>query len=61
MDWYKIGMGVVMLALLIAVFPRALHAYKNSPSATTKQWIGAIIPIAAVMLFVYLMVVLARG
>lgn len=61
MDWTKIGWAAVMIVLLIAVFPRALHAYKNSPSATAKQWLTAIIPIGAVALFIYLLVVLARN
>ena len=61
MDWVKFGWAAFMLLLLIAVFPRALQAYKNSPSASLQQWIGAIIPLLAVAAFIYILILLARG
>lgn len=61
MDWVKIGWAVFMVLLLIAVFPRALQAYRNSPAGTPKQWLGALLPLLGVIVFLYLLVMLARS
>jgi hypothetical protein len=56
MDWLKIGSALFLIAMLFMVFPRAMHAIKNSPKGTAKDWMGYIVPMAVVILFVILLI-----
>jgi hypothetical protein len=60
MNWQVIGWVAAFIIFLVVVLPRVLHSYKNSPSSTAKQWMTAIIPIGAMLMFVFLLVILAR-
>jgi hypothetical protein len=56
MDWIKIGSALFMLAMVIYLFPRAKHAVQNSPKGTLKDWMGYIVPMAAVVLFIIVLI-----
>lgn len=58
MDWLKIGSALLLIAMLFMVFPRAMHAIKNSPKGSTKDWMGFVVPVAVVILFVILLIAL---
>ena len=58
MDWIKIGSALFMLAMVIYLFPRAKHAVQNSPKGTLKDWMGYILPMAAVVLFIIALIAL---
>jgi len=58
MDWLKIGSALLLIAMLFMVFPRAMHAIKNSPKGTTKDWMGYVVPLVVVVLFVILLIAL---
>jgi hypothetical protein len=58
MDWLKIGSALFLLAMIIFLFPRAKHAIENSPKASLQEWMGYIVPMAAVILFVILLIAL---
>ncbi|NCF37232.1 MAG: hypothetical protein GWP56_12750 [Gammaproteobacteria bacterium] len=58
MDWVKIGSAVLMGAMLIYLFPRAKQTIENSPKGTMKEWMGFILPMAAVVLFIILLIAL---
>ena len=58
MDWVKIGTALFMLAMVIYLFPRAKHAIENSPKGSMQDWMGFILPIGAVVLFVILLIAL---
>jgi len=58
MDWLKIGSALLLIAMLFMVFPRAMHAIKNSPKGTTKDWMGYVVPLAVIVLFVILLITL---
>lgn len=60
MDWTKIGSALFMIAMLVFIFPRMRHAMKNSPKGTTEDWKGFIIPLAAVIGFVVLLILMVR-
>ncbi len=60
MDWLKIGSAVFLGAMLVFIYPRMRHAVKHSPKGTMKDWMGYIIPIAGVILFVILLVAMVR-
>ena len=56
MDWMKIGSALFLLAMLIFLFPRARQAVQNSPKGSTKDWMGYVIPMAAVALFIFILI-----
>ena len=58
MDWIQIGSAVFMLAMIIFLFPRAKQAIQNSPKGSAQDWLGYIVPMAAVALFIVLLIAL---
>ena len=58
MDWVKIGSALFLAAMLIYLFPRARQTIENSPRGSMKDWMGFILPIGAVVLFVILLIAL---
>lgn len=60
MDWLKIGSAALMIGMLIFIYPRMRDAMKNSPKGTVDDWKGYLIPLAAVIGFVILMIISVR-
>jgi hypothetical protein len=58
MDWIKIGSALFMAAMLIYLFPRAKQTIENSPRGNMKDWMGFILPMGAVVLFIILLIAL---
>ena len=58
MDWMKITLAIVFGMMIIFLLPRAREMVKNSPKGSNADWIGAAIPIAAVVGFVVLLVLM---
>jgi hypothetical protein len=56
MDWLKIGSAVLLIGMLVFIFPRALHAVKNSPKGNLQDWMGYIVPMAVIVLFIILLI-----
>jgi len=56
MDWIKIGSALFMLAMIIYLFPRAKQAIQNSPKGSMQDWMGYVLPMAAVVLFIVLLI-----
>lgn len=56
MDWVQIGSALFMLAMIIFLFPRAKAAIQNSPKGSSSDWMGYIVPMAAVALFIMLLI-----
>jgi hypothetical protein len=56
MDWIKIGSALFMLAMVIYLFPRAKQAVQNSPKGTASDWMGYVLPMAAVVLFIIVLI-----
>lgn len=59
--WVQILTGLAILAILFFFGPSAYRAAKESPKGTAKDWLGLLIPIGGVVLFVILLIALARG
>jgi hypothetical protein len=55
MDWMKIGSAVLLGIFLILIFPRAMYMLKHSPKGSNKDWIGAMLLLGVVALFVLLL------
>ena len=58
MDWVKIGSALFLAAMLIFLFPRAKQAVQNSPKGSLQDWMGYVLPMAAVVLFIILLIAL---
>ena len=56
MTSFQIVSALFMLAMFIVIFPRAKYMLKNSPKGTMQDWMGFIVPIGAVVLFVILLI-----
>jgi hypothetical protein len=56
MDWTKIGSVILLAGMMIFIFPRMREAVKHSPKGTTKDWMGFLIPLAAVIGFIILLI-----
>ena len=59
--WAQIITGLAILALLFFFGPSAYRAAKESPKGSAKDWLGLLIPIGGVVLFIILLIALARG
>lgn len=58
MDWLKIFSAVLIVGWIIFIWPRAKYWLKNSPKAQKGDWQAAILPLAAVVGFVILLIML---
>ena len=58
MGWEKIATALFIGAMLIFIFPRMRHAMKHAPKGSSEDWRGFIFPIAMVVLFVVLLVMM---
>jgi hypothetical protein len=58
--WEQILLGAGALLLLLFFGPGANRALKNAPKGSNSDWIGVAKPIAVVILFVIILIVLVR-
>jgi len=56
MSWMAIGSAVLIIAMMIFIFPRLKESVKHSPKGTMNDWMGFIIPLAAVIGFIILLI-----
>lgn len=56
MDWLKIGSAAFLIGMLVIMWPRLKHAVANSPKATLQDWMGYIVPLAAVIGFIFFLI-----
>ena len=55
MDWMTIGSALLVGLMLVLLLPRARQMLKESPKGSRKDWMGALLPLGAVVLFVILL------
>jgi hypothetical protein len=58
MDWVKIFSAILLVGWIIFMWPRAKYWLQNSPKAQKGDWQAAILPLAAVVGFVILLIML---
>ncbi len=56
MDWMKIGSALLLGAMIIFLFPRAKMMLKHSPKAEAGDWQAVLLPLAAIIAFIVLLV-----
>ena len=58
MDWLKIGSAVLMIAMFFMILPAAKRMVKESPKGSSSDWMSFILPMAAVILFIIVLITL---
>ena len=58
MDWLKIASAIFLIAMFFFILPSARRMVKNSPKGSTSDWMGFIVPMAAVVLLIILLITL---
>ena len=58
MDWLKIASAVFLIAMFFMILPSAKRMVQNSPKGSTSDWMGFILPMAVVVLFIILLIAL---
>jgi len=58
MDWLKIAAAVFLVAMFFMILPSAKRMVKESPKGSASDWMGFIIPIVAIVLFIILLIAL---
>lgn len=58
MDWVKIASAVLIIGWIIFMWPRAKYWLKNSPKAEHGDWMAAVVPMALVVGFVMLLIMM---
>lgn len=59
--WMQIALGAMALVALFYFGPKAGEAVKNSPKGSASDWLGALLPIGGVVLFVLVLIWLAQA
>lgn len=59
--WVQILSGLMLLALLFFFGPSAWRAAKESPKGSAQDWLGLLVPIGGVVLFIILLIAMARS
>ena len=58
MDWLQIAGAVALVAMFFMILPSAKRMVKESPKGTTSDWMGYIVPMVIVALFIVLLITL---
>ncbi|MCB1949810.1 hypothetical protein [Nitrosomonas sp.] len=56
MDWMKIVAALALIMFIIYLFPRARHMMENSPKGSSSDWMGFVVPILMILLFIMFLI-----
>lgn len=56
MDWLKIASAVALIAMFFLILPSARRMVKNSPRGNISDWMGFVVPMAVVVLFIIVLI-----
>jgi len=56
MDWMKVGAAILLVMMIFFIFPRAKEMIKNSPKGSNSDWMGFLIPVVIIGLFIFMLV-----
>ena len=59
--WGQILAGMAALAIFFMLWPGAKAAMQESKEAENPDWMGALVPVVVVVLFVILLILMAKG
>ena len=58
--WIKILSAVLIVGWIVFMWPRARYWLSNSPKAKKGDWQAVLLPLAAVIVFVVILIMLVR-
>ena len=58
--WESLALGALAVAVIFFFGPGVKQAFKHSGEATGKDWMGVLVPVGLVVLFVILLVAMVR-
>ncbi len=58
--WMQIALGALALTALVLFGPRLGSALRDSPKGTAQDWLGLMLPLGGVVLFVSVLIWLAQ-
>lgn len=58
MDWMEIVSALTLIAFIFMMYPTAKEMIKSNPRGTSADWMGFIIPLVVIVLFVIFLVIL---
>jgi hypothetical protein len=58
MDWLKIASVALLVAKFFVILPSAKRRVKESPKGTSSDWMGFVVPMVVVVLFIILLIAL---
>jgi hypothetical protein len=58
MDWLKIASAALLVAMFFMILPSAKRMVKESPKGSNSDWMGFVLPMAVVVLFIILLIAL---
>ena len=58
MDWLTIGSAILVGFMLVMLLPHARRMLKEDRKGTFSDWVGVLIPLGAVVLFVIFLMAL---
>jgi hypothetical protein len=56
MDWLKIASAAALVAMFFLILPTARRMAKNSPKGSLGDWMGFVLPMAIVALFIIVLI-----
>ncbi len=56
MDWLAIGSAAFLIGMMVFIFPSMKRAVANAPKGSMSDWMGFVIPLAAVVGFIILLI-----
>ncbi len=56
MDWMKIFLAIGIGAMILFMLPQAKRMLENSPKGSLQDWMGYIVPMAVVVVFIILLI-----
>jgi hypothetical protein len=55
-DWLKIAAAIALVAMFFYILPSAKRMVKNSPKGSAGDWMSFVLPMAAVVLFIVVLI-----
>jgi len=59
--WMKVAWAAVLCVFIVRLWPVAKQWLEHGPKGSSDDWRGVLLPIAAVVGFVLLLIMLVRG
>lgn len=59
--WMKIAWAIPIVLMIFLAWPAARHWLRNGPKGSSDDWRAALLPLAGVVAFVILLILIVRG